>query len=69
MEKFINSKIALEFANPESGEKVRIPAGFIGGIPEWAVKTPLYKLALSGDDPVVASVGNAEPVKRERPEK
>lgn len=57
MGKFIRSRVAYEFENPETGEKYKIPREYLGEVPDWVAKTALYKLATSGKNPTISTVG------------
>lgn len=57
---FINSKSALEFCSADK-KKHKIPAGFLGNVPDWVTETRLYKAACK--DSTITFVGESKTAK------
>ncbi len=51
MATFIQSSKSFHFSSPNKGEpEFKVPFGYVGEVPEWVTKTPLFALAVKGGD-------------------
>lgn len=51
MATFIQSSKSFHFQNPNVGEpEFQVPFGFVGEVPDWVTKHPLFGLAVKGGD-------------------